>query len=486
MLGGEQDGLARLRSRDLRVRPGLRYRPVQATRLTWLLPARQLQTLSMWGVKFILPAALVALALTVAACGGGDVIVPSGCTALNSQSFSSLNVASLNVAVQGSITPAVNWQAPHKPGELLVSSGAGLSAQALTALSTLQAQQVAPGLLKVTTPPGKTDQEYAAQLEGRGLKTQPDFVYQALAVTNDPGFPGNAGVRVGGLTVTQSYLTRTRVPEAWDAMTKCQISPSGAVTAVVDSAVDATHPDLSGRVTAQVSYLASSDTRTFVHGTATAGIIAATANNDLGLSGIGQQQGVISEEVIAANGATTSSVVKAVSDALNRGAKVINLSLGMAQNPGDSALDSALASAANTAVLVAAAGNTADNVYYPASLPSVIAVGAVGKNDGQLAWYSARPSSAGMRALDIVAPGGEADGSANDLLVLAPQQTYALEAGTSFAAPQVAGVAALMRAANPNLSAAQTRALLLQKVNSAAGLPLLDAQAAVTAAITGK
>ena len=50
----------------------------------------------------------------------------------------------------------------------------------------------------------------------------------------------------------------------------------------------------------------------------------------------------------------------------------------------------------------------------------------------------------------------------------------------------VSGVAALVRAANPNLSAAQTRAMLLAKVNATSGLPMLDAQAAVTGAITGK
>lgn len=68
------------------------------------------------------------------------------------------------------------------------------------------------------------------------------------------------------------------------------------------------------------------------------------------------------------------------------------------------------------------------------------------------------------------------------MLLLAPGNTYALEAGTSFAAPLVSGVAALMRAANPNLTAGQTKTLLLNSVNTASGLPLLDANAAVRAA----
>ncbi|MFD1732832.1 S8 family serine peptidase [Deinococcus malanensis] len=69
------------------------------------------------------------------------------------------------------------------------------------------------------------------------------------------------------------------------------------------------------------------------------------------------------------------------------------------------------------------------------------------------------------------------------MLVLAPGNAYTHIAGTSEAAPLVSGVAALMRAANPDLSAAQTRTLLLSTANSSSGLPLLDATAAVRAAL---
>lgn len=430
----------------------------------------------------VLPA-LLGLTVLLAACNPDNPTPsPSGCTALGAQ-----NLASLDVSVPSAVTPATNWNAPHVPGRLLVTSTGKMSAQAITTLNTLQARQLAPGVQVVTTPASQTDETLARQLTSAGLQVQPDFLYQALSTTNDPGFPGNAGLTVDGVTTTQGYLTRIRIPEAWDAMTTCSIPLSGALTAVIDSAVEATHPELKGRVVAQVSHVTAADgTRTFVHGTASTGVIAATGNNNLGISGIGQAQSIVTEEVLTNTGATTSAVVKALSDALGRGAKVINLSIGMPTNPGDAALDNALSNAAQSAVLVAAAGNTPDNVYYPASYPAVIAVGAVGLNNSTLAWYSAHPSDSTGRALDIVAPGGAGTASkANDLLLLTPNNTYTLNAGTSFAAPQVSGVAALMRAANPNLSAPQTRALLLQKVNSSAGLPLLDAEAAVKGAITG-
>ncbi|WP_240738251.1 S8 family peptidase [Deinococcus fonticola] len=444
-------------------------------------------------MKLPLTCAALILALLAAACGSapaaGDPPASGvGCAALGSQAMTSLSVTT--TPTPAALTPATNWTAPHASGKLLIASPATMTAQGVAALQALNVTTVTPGLQEVRTPAGKTDQAFAQELKDAGLQVQPDFLYQPLAVTNDPGFPGNAGLRVNGEPMTQTYLTRIQVPAAWDVLQKCSLSLSGALTAVLDSAVDTTHPELQGRVNANVSQvgtLSGSVSHVYTHGTAAAGIIGATGNNGAGLSGIGQQQPLLLEEVMTSEGASTSDLAAALYDSVKRGAKVINISLGVPTNPGDKALDQALGSAAVSAVLVAAAGNTSTDVYYPASHPAVIAVGAVGSSDDTLTWYSARPSAPGNRALDIVAPGGAGDGSsAHDLLTLAPGGGYAAMAGTSFAAPQVAGVAALMRAANPGLSAAQTRALLLGKVNNAAGLPLLDARAAVTGAITGK
>lgn len=440
-------------------------------------------------MKPALACAALSLTLFLTACPGPDP-VPVGCSALGGQTTS---LSELNLALPQAFTPATNWGAQHVTGKLLiVSTGGSLSTQALNSLGPLKVQQVAPGLQEVQTPAGRTDMEFAAELQQAGLKVQPDFIYHSLATTNDPGFPGNAGIKASGLTMTQTYLTRTRVPEAWDTLNNCNLSLSGAPTAVVDTAVDASHPELQGRVANAVSQLPAGSRSGYDHGTAASGIIAANTNNSVGLSGIGWNQSLLSEEVLDSAGeATTSSVTAALKDAVARGAKVINLSLGMASNPGDLALDNALSSAANSAVLVAAAGNTNQDVYYPASHPAVIAVGSVGASDSTLACYSARPHNS-ARALDVVAPGGAGYGAclgatpAQDLLLLAPGGGYTVNAGTSFSAPQVSAVAALMRAANPNLTAPQTRSLLLSKVNTAGGLPLLDAAAAVTGAIQGR
>ncbi|GHF47979.1 hypothetical protein HNQ07_002709 [Deinococcus metalli] len=404
---------------------------------------------------------------------------------------------SLGVTVEqglAAVTPGpADWAAPHVAGRVLVLSGGALGAQALGALSGAAAQTVLPGLLRVATPAGETDAAYAARLAARGLRVQPDYRYAALATPNDPGVPGNKGLSVataqGTKTMFQTYLTRVTLPQAWAFLAACGKTPAAARTAMLDTALDTAHPDLQGRTVAANSALPSTYTRATDHGTATTGVLAATTNNGVGLAGATWSGTVITVEVLGEEGTTTSAVAQGVNEALQQGAQVINMSLGAAGITADKTLDAVLHSASASAVLVAAAGNTAsDGVYYPASHPDVIAVGAVGTKDGELACYSARPSAKLTRVLDIVAPGGAGYGTCagtaatDDLLLLAPGGKYASEAGTSFSAPLVSSVAALMRAANPDLSAAQTKALLLGSVNWSAGLPLLDANAAVRAA----
>lgn len=345
----------------------------------------------------------------------------------------------------------------------------------------------------ITTPAGQSDEALAAHLEARGLSVQPDYVYNSLAVPNDPGVPGNTGVNVvtalGARKMYQTYLTRTSVPQAWDFLIACGKTPAAATTAMLDSALDTSHPDLQGRIVNRASFLGESDTSTTDHGTATTGVLAATADNGSGLAGVTWRGPLVSVEVLSEVGASTSALARGVNYAVQKGARVINMSLGTTRVRSDPALDNVLSAAAQSAVLVAAAGNTPDDgVYYPASHPDVIAVGAVGRSDATLACYSARPSATLTRRLDVVAPGGASYGGCSaaavtdDMLLLSSGGGYALQAGTSFSAPLVSGVAALMRAANPGLSAAQTRSLLLSSVNRAGGLPLLDAEAAVKAA----
>ncbi|TDE85744.1 S8 family serine peptidase [Deinococcus sp. S9] len=434
---------------------------------------------------------LLTLALTLVACGG---TTPTDSGAGDSPNNALLcaqvtSSAGLTGAARPTAAAPSGWAAPHVPGQVLVASGT-LSTQGLSVLSTVRTQQVTPELRLAWTPAGETDAAFAARLAAAGLRVQPNFIYQPLALPNDPGYPGNGGV-ADPAGATQDYLNRIHVAGAWGVLEAQGKMPVGALTALLDTGVDASHPDLEGRLLPGVTFMGTASLADATgHGTATAGLLGAATNNGLGLAGVTWTgRTVLSVNVQCGGGITTAALAQGLAYAVAQGAKVINMSLGVSGNPGDAELEAALDRAAESAVLVAAAGNTSgDGVYYPASNPNVIAVGALGARDDELACYSARPNDTRKRALDIVAPGGAGAGacpgatSDEDLLVLAPGGGYQRSAGTSEAAPLVSGVAALMRAANPALTAAQTRERLLASVDRSGGLPRLDAEAAVRAA----
>ncbi|NTY01775.1 S8 family serine peptidase [Deinococcus sp. JMULE3] len=434
------------------------------------------------------------LTTLLSACGGGGSVTPTPTPTPTPKPICTQAVAgALPVAAQGNAAPgwtvgAADWSRPHVPGRVLVSSvpgGPRLSTLGMTG------EEVVPGVTVIRTAPGE-EVAVAGRLRTQGVVTQPDYLYLPLVTPNDPGVPGNAGVAVGGARFVQSYLTRVNAPQAWTFLQGCGKTPVAARTAVLDSLVATTHPDLQGRLAAGRSYLGGGSSDDGGHGTATTGVIAATTNNGQGLAGLTWSGVVTPMEVIGAAGASTSTVAQAVRDAVSSGAKVINMSLGIAvtgtADP-DPALSAALTSAAGSAVLVASAGNTpGDGLYYPASHPDVIAVGAAGSTDA-LACYSARPLAGQTAAAAhfMLAPGGSGNcpgaTNASQMLVLNQTGGYTLQAGTSFAAPLVSGAAALMRAANPALSAPQAKALLLSSARvTGDGLRFLDVNAAVRAA----
>lgn len=396
------------------------------------------------------------------------------------------------------------WRQPHVRGEVLVALGRpgalgaqALDPQALAALAGVEVQAVpGTGLQRALTPAGEDDAAFARRLAAAGVPVQPNFIYRALAVPNDPGFPaeGHPGVKVGGTFYDQDYLTRIDALGGWNRLATLGRPVDGALTAVLDTGVDRSHPELAGRLKQGFDFCArlvgdscqgSDNVPDEVtagdvgHGTSAAGLIAANTNNGIGIASLTWRGTVLPVKVFGSNGSTSSatsaSLTAGVNYAREQGAKVINMSLGFAGQNGqapmpDPALQQAIQKAASAgAVLVAAAGNTKeDGLYYPASDPNVLAVGAAARDD-TLACFSARPLP-GQKPLDLVAPGGQAGtGAGNcyttspyDILTLAPvsRGSYTLRAGTSEAAPQVSGAAALLRAAFPGLTASQVKQAL--------------------------
>ncbi|MDO4264174.1 MAG: S8 family serine peptidase [Deinococcus sp.] len=440
-----------------------------------------------------------ALTLGLSACGGstpapsdpppgtsapatvkisGQVVLPQGALAQGGALQSDSLQSDGEPMVQGQSASAgtVAWSAPHVPGELLVSSG-GLSAQALsTRLGGLQAEHLSDlGMIRVQAP---DPQALAGELAAEGIASQPNYIYTALATPNDPGFPGNAGLILGGKRWHQDYLTQVGAAQGWAQLGG---TPNGVLTAVLDTGVDSRHPDLQGRLSGGYDTCAvlagaacqGEDTNPAEvragqtgHGTAMTGLIAAATSNGVGLSGMTFQTQVVPVKVFGDDGQTSSgttvSLARGLAVATDSKAKVINMSLGIPGLKADPEVQKQLArAAAADIVVIAAAGNAPDQgLYFPANQPEVIAVGAVNPA-GQMSCFSARPQAG--ETLDLLAPGGESgcNRAGSSILELAPGG-YRLSAGTSEAAAITSGAASLIRAAYPGLKAAQVRQALVQ------------------------
>ncbi|WP_410661627.1 type VII secretion-associated serine protease mycosin [Amycolatopsis sp. lyj-112] len=249
---------------------------------------------------------------------------------------------------------------------------------------------------------------------------------------------------------------------------------SGVLVAVVDSGVDADHPQLSraGKVRAgRDFYLASSLPGAFdcvSHGTGVAGIIAADPAPGIGFHGVAPDAEIlpvrISDRDFDGQGGSLridpQVVANGIRYATDQGAKVINLSL--AGHDDFAVIRDAVAYAVSRdALVIAAAGNTqrestTELPSYPAAYDGVLGVGAI-DIDG------ARMSGSQIgRYVDIVAPGAK---------VLASTRVggHVYTDGTSYAAPFVSGTAALVRSAWPQLTAPEVARRLMATANPARG-----------------
>ena len=192
------------------------------------------------------------------------------------------------------------------------------------------------------------------------------------------------------------------------------------------------------------------------HGTRVAGIAAAVTDNGVGIAGVAPDAALMSLRA----GVTLQSdltfleeddLAAAILYAVENGAHVINMSWG---GPESAFLirDVVRYAAANGLVLVSSAGNSGEfGLSYPAAMDETIAVGATAPRDRIAAF-----SSMGV-PLDLVAPGA-------GTLTTMPGNRYAHASGTSFAAPHIAGLAALVLSRRPGLDAEQVRALLAASV----------------------
>ncbi len=228
----------------------------------------------------------------------------------------------------------------------------------------------------------------------------------------------------------------------------------GVKVAVIDTGVDTTHPDLQGRIVGTANFVtggkASFDRDR--HGTAVAGIIAARADNDIGIFGVAPEAELIALKACwhgsgDSRQALCSSwtIARAVDFALRQGIKVLNFSLA---GPPDRLLQRLLTRALSQGIVVVAATfQQQPNIGFPASMDRVIAV-VSSDHQGR-----ARLTAPSADNTVLAAPGV-------DILTTAPQQTYDFLSGSSLAAAHVSGIAALLLEHHPSLTPTRVRSVL--------------------------
>ncbi len=232
---------------------------------------------------------------------------------------------------------------------------------------------------------------------------------------------------------------------------------AGQTIAVIDTGVAVDHPDLKDpdqpdRI--EALDLTGKGWSSDAHGTAVTGIIAAAADNALGTYGVAPAAKILAlkacqpnEENGLAARCWTSTLVKALDAAIARDAQIINMSL--AGPPDDLVAKYVALAVSQNRLIIAGAGNggAEAGAAYPAALPGVLAVTAVDQ-------FNAPYQQANQgEYVDLAAPGV-------DILTLAPDGTFPLSSGTSWAAAHVSGIAALIRPLMP-LSNASDIALVL-------------------------
>lgn len=221
---------------------------------------------------------------------------------------------------------------------------------------------------------------------------------------------------------------------------------AGVRVAVIDTGVDTRHPDLAGRTQLTRNYIDDDEAGFHAdrHGTQVAGLIAAAANNGIGIVGVAPDVRLLLFKACWQASANQSgrcnsfTIAQALADAITARAQVINLSL---VGPSDPLLEALIEKATGAGIVVVGAASSDPRLAFPAKLPRVLPV------------IEAESGAADLAMLR--AP-------ARDIVTLAPEGRYDFASGSSLAAAQVSGVVALLLARNQKLGVARLRDLLTQ------------------------
>lgn len=274
--------------------------------------------------------------------------------------------------------------------------------------------------------------------------SEPDRTLHLFDTPNDP------------LLSQQWAYDKLAFARAWKRETG---AGSPVLVAVIDTGVEGTHPDLEGRLVPGRDFVHGDDAPDdeHGHGTGVSGIVAANTDNREGIAGMSWGAKVMPLQACTPNGACSMfSVTQAIAWAATHDAHVVNLSLGGAMPSCARTLQAAAALAeARGSLLVAASGNSAQQgnpTNFPSACEGFMAVGATNAFDE---WAS---FSGYGRHVSVSAPGAAIMTSWSSESSPRATRGYATVDGTSFAAPHVSGLAALLWSQHPDWTPAQIRA----------------------------
>jgi hypothetical protein len=329
------------------------------------------------------------------------------------------------------------------PGELIVGTETGFSANALQSTPGVTVRPSRPQLAKlnarvVNVPPGQEAEFMRRLRRQKGVRfVEPNYRVQAELTPDDTLWPQQYG------------LPQIQAPAAWDITT----GSGSVILAIIDSGIDSSHPEFAGRILPGYDFVDDDTTPNDQcgHGTHVAGIAAAQGNNAAGVAGVAWNVQIMPVRVLNGFcGGSILDVAEAMVWAVERGARVINLSLGTSA-PSTLLQNGSYYAYTHGAAIFAAAGNAGTApVVYPAAYAWVMAVGATDATITRASF-----SNTGT-ALDLMAPG-------SNIVSTLPQYggflynnpcpsafpcgqptDYGTLSGTSMASGYAAGAAALL------------------------------------------
>ncbi|MDX2017086.1 MAG: S8 family serine peptidase [Planctomycetota bacterium] len=377
----------------------------------------------------------------------------------------------------------------HAPGRVMVKLRAGAESELDALVKVLEGEvstrfTLVPGLVSLRT--GVSAEEALRRARSRPdliEYAEPDYVWSVARVPNDTQWSQQWGMfNIGQVVNGRIGIPGADIdaPSAWDLRT----GDASFRIAVIDSGINADHPDLAGNIFVNPGEIAGNgldddgnglidDVRGWdfltntnntnadaFHGTHVAGILGAVGNNNRGIAGVMWSCKVLPLRFIGPTDGTTEGAIAALQYAVAMGAKVSNNSWG---SPAFSqALRDAIAAAGQAGHLfVAASGNSgASEANYPAryNLDNIISVAATDSNDALATFSQYSPLN-----VDLAAPGVE-------VLSLNATTGYSFSSGTSMASPFVAGAAGLVWSYRPAWNYRQVRERILATARPVASL----------------